>query len=105
DPNAAVFPPPERYKNRYADVLIPRRPNALDTLEGKPALQRKTGNLPPLGRTTGTSDEAIRNRLRMWLAADEGLGQMLQVLEEAKQLDNTVIVVTSDPGYFYGEHG
>jgi len=29
----------------------------------------------------------------------------LKVLEEAGQLDNTIIVFTSDNGYFYGEHG
>jgi N-acetylglucosamine-6-sulfatase len=68
-------------------------------------LQRLIDNLPPLGPATGTNDEAIRNRLRMLLAVDEGLGQMLQVLEETKQLDNTLIVFTSDHGYFYGEHG
>jgi N-acetylglucosamine-6-sulfatase len=105
DPNASVFLPAQRHKNLYAGAPVPRRPNARDTLEGKPALQRKIGNLPPLGRDTGTSDETIRNRLRMLAAVDEGLGRLLQTLEETKQLDNTLVLFTSDHGYFYGEHG
>ncbi|MCD6350626.1 MAG: DUF4976 domain-containing protein, partial [Armatimonadetes bacterium] len=32
------------------------------------------------------------------------VGRMLQVLEELGQLDNTVVIYTSDNGYFVGEH-
>ena len=41
----------------------------------------------------------------MLAAVDEGVGELLTALEDAGQLDNTVFVVTSDHGYFYGEHG
>ena len=41
----------------------------------------------------------------MLLAVDESLGRLIGTLEELKQIDNTVIVFTSDNGYFYGEHG
>ena len=47
----------------------------------------------------------ILNRLRMLTAADEGFGIVLEALKGTGQLDDTVIVVTSDHGYFYGEHG
>jgi N-acetylglucosamine-6-sulfatase len=30
---------------------------------------------------------------------------MLKLLKESDQLDNTLIIFTSDEGYFYGEHG
>lgn len=105
DPTAAVFIPAPRHKDLYADEPIPRRPNVNDTLEGKPALKRKIGDLPPLGPKTGTSDSAIRNRLRMLAAVDEGLGRIVEALEQAGQMDNTVLVFTSDHGYFNGEHG
>jgi N-acetylglucosamine-6-sulfatase len=36
---------------------------------------------------------------------DEGLGQILETLEAQGELDKTLIVFTSDEGYFYGEHG
>jgi N-acetylglucosamine-6-sulfatase len=102
---ADYFVPADRHKKLYADVPIPRAPSFKDTLEGKPALQRKIGDLPPIGPQTATTDETIRNRLRMLAAVDESVGRILAALEAAKQLDNTVIVFTSDNGYFYGEHG
>ena len=105
DPSAAQFLPAKRHEKLYADAPIPRRLNVSDTLQGKPALQRPIEGLPPLSPATGTSDEIIRDRLRMLAGVDEGLGILLKSLTETGQLDNTVIVVTSDNGYWYGEHG
>ena len=97
DPSASEFIPAERHKLLYADARIPRRPNALiDRLEGKPALMRKIGNLPPLSRATGSSDDVVRGRLRTFMAAEEGVGQILKALEERKLLDRTLIIFTSD---------
>ena len=39
------------------------------------------------------------------MAIEEGVGNILNALKETDQLDNTVIVLASDNGYFYGEHG
>jgi N-acetylglucosamine-6-sulfatase len=39
------------------------------------------------------------------MAIEDGVGQIFDALKETGQLDNTVIVLTSDNGYFYGEHG
>ena len=72
---------------------------------GKPALLRKISGVPPLGPATGTDDATIRDRLRMLAAVDESVGLIVSALERARQLDNTVFVLTSDHGYFYGEHG
>jgi N-acetylglucosamine-6-sulfatase len=52
-----------------------------------------------------TSDDDIRGRLESLLAIDEGLGQILESLERNGRLDDTVVVVAGDHGYFYGEHG
>jgi N-acetylglucosamine-6-sulfatase len=105
DPTAATFLPAERHQQLYAEAPVPRRPNVKDTLEGKPALRRPITGLPPLGAKTGTSDETIRNRLRMLMAVEEGVGSILKTLADARQLDHTLVVFTSDHGYFYGEHG
>ena len=102
---ASKFTPAERHKTLYADKKIPRRPNAKSYGRGKPALLRKIPGVEPLGPSTGTDDATIRNRLRMLAAADEGMGKIFDVLEAAGQLDDTIIVLTSDHGYFYGEHG
>ena len=103
--DAERFLPAERHQSAYAGVTIPRRPNYGRAPEGKPALQRQIDNLPPLGARTVTPDEAILGRQRTLLAIDEGVGEILKALRETGQLDHTVIVFTSDNGYFYGEHG
>jgi arylsulfatase A-like enzyme len=54
---------------------------------------------------TPTSDEDIRNYSRMLVDIDDGVGLIVRALEEAKILDNTMIIFTSDNGYFFGEHG
>jgi len=105
DPKAARFMPAKRHEDLYADAAIPRRLNVTDTLEGKPALRQRIEGLPPLGRDTGTDDETVRDRLRMLAGVDEGVGMLLDALKETGQLDDTVFVVTSDHGYWYGEHG
>jgi N-acetylglucosamine-6-sulfatase len=106
DPTAAHFIPAENYRRLYADAVIPRRANAqFERLEGKPALTRAIPGLPPLSRSTGTSDEVIRDRLRMLASIDDGVGMIFKALEETGQLEKTLVVFTSDHGYFYGEHG
>lgn len=105
DPSAARFQPAKRHEGLYSEDAVPRRLNVTDSLIGKPALQRKVDDLPPLGPDTGTSDETIRDRLRMLAGVEEGVGQLLDALESAGTLDNTVFVFASDHGYWYGEHG
>lgn len=105
DPGASKFLPSVRHRELYADQGIPRRLNVMDTLAGKPALQRKIKDLPALSRATGTSDETVRDRLRMLAGVDDGVGLILEELTSSGRLDNTVIVFTSDHGYWYGEHG
>ncbi len=105
DPNADKFIPADRHKDLFQEGEIPRRPNYAQPPEGKPALQRPVAGMPPLGPNTITKDADIRNRLRMLASADEGVAQMLAALRAQNQLENTVIVFTSDEGYFYGEHG
>jgi N-acetylglucosamine-6-sulfatase len=50
------------------------------------------------------SEQSIRDRAEMMLSVDEGLGHILAELEEAREIDNTLIMFTSDNGFF-GEHG
>ena len=95
----------ERHRGRYVGRTMPRRKSAFKAPFGKPALLRQIDQLPPLGRKTATSDEDIRGRLEMLLGVDDSLGRILAALERKRVLDETVIVFTSDHGYFYGEHG
>ena len=95
----------ERHRGRYAGRPMPRRASAFKPPLGKPALLRPVEGLPPLGRETATTDEEIRGRTEMLLGVDDSLGRILATLEKKGVLDDTVIVFTSDHGYFYGEHG
>jgi N-acetylglucosamine-6-sulfatase len=99
------FTPAPRHAHLYEGLPITRRPNAGIPPLDKPALLRPTDGLPPLGPDTGTDDETVRNRLRLLAGVDEGTGRIFELLERNNELDNTVLVFTSDNGYFYGEHG
>jgi len=96
---AERFIPAERHRNLFVGKKIPRRPNAMRPAAGKPALQRTKRIIPSLG------DEVVLGRLRSLMAVEEGVGEILKALRETNQLDDTVIVLASDNGYFYGEHG
>lgn len=104
-PKVAGFIPAERHRELYAEAVIPRRANFARPPRGKPALERRIGNLQPLGPETVTSDKTIRDRWRMLAAVDESLGRILECLERSGRLDRTLVVLASDHGYFYGEHG
>jgi N-acetylglucosamine-6-sulfatase len=105
DPNAAKFLPADRHRKLYSMTAIPRRLNVTDLPDDKPALSRHVDGVPPLSRSTGTSDDTVRDRLRMLAAVDDGVGLLLAQLERSNEIDNTVFVFTSDHGYWYGEHG
>jgi N-acetylglucosamine-6-sulfatase len=105
DPSAAEFLPAERHATLYADAPALRRPNSFVPPTDKPALARQIGDLPPLGKTTGTDDETIRKRARMMKSVDEGVGKILAALDDTGHRDDTLVIFTSDHGYFFGEHG
>ncbi|HEX9579740.1 MAG TPA: sulfatase-like hydrolase/transferase [Gemmatimonadales bacterium] len=100
------FIPAARHRGRYAQAVVPRRTNATVPLTRKPALQRRIEGLPPLSpESGGTPDRDVRDRLEMLLGVDESVARIEQTLREMGELDNTVLIFTSDHGYFYGEHG
>ena len=101
----AGFIPAERHRGRFAQSVVPRRPNATASVRQKPALQRTIAGLPSLSPATGTPDKDVRDRLEMLLGVDESLQKIRDALVEMGELDNTVVILTSDHGYFYGEHG
>ena len=47
----------------------------------------------------------MRDYLATVLAVDENIGRLLNYLEKIGELDNTIIVYTSDQGFYMGEHG
>jgi arylsulfatase A-like enzyme len=47
----------------------------------------------------------VRNYLRLVVALDENVGRVLDYLDRSGLAKNTVVIYTSDNGYFLGEHG
>ena len=103
--HAERFIPAKRHQKLFIGRKIPRRPSAMRPPTGKLALERSIDNLPPLGPNTATRDAVVLGRLRSLMAVEEGVGAIFRALRETGQLNNTVIVFSSDNGYFYGEHG
>ena len=98
------FIPAERHKKLYAGEIPPRRGNYLKPPQGKPALERHPVGTTPLGPESATTDAVILARMRTMKAVDESVGQILAALETKQILDDTLVVFTSDHGFFYGEH-
>jgi N-acetylglucosamine-6-sulfatase len=117
DPRSeAGYVPAPRHRGRYDERLYPRGASQVATLGelgGKPAVRRALARLVA-GADTGdpgripapqADDETIRRRAEMLLAVDEGLGRIMAKLEALGVLDRTVVLLTSDNGFFFGEHG
>ena len=98
-----TFPPAAGDERLYADATLPRSPSWRASTAGKPALAREVDYSDPRSPKGGLPDDIILNRLRMLSAVDRGLGRLMAILESKKLLDDTVFVVTSDQGFFYGE--
>jgi arylsulfatase A-like enzyme len=47
----------------------------------------------------------IKDYLRCVACVDESIGRVMDFLEDAELADNTVVVYTSDQGFYLGEHG
>jgi arylsulfatase A-like enzyme len=105
---------PERHRDLYRGAAYPPRPNVLPlekVLEQKPAwremfeLRKDPSSRAFLDALHVGEQEEIRERAAMMASVDEGVGLLLQALEETGELDNTCIVFLGDNGFFFGEHG
>ena len=105
---------PERHQDLYQGKKYPARPNVLPlerVLEQKPAwqevfsLRSRPESRAFLDAIHVGSQEEIRQRAAMMASVDEGVGLILQKLEETGALENTLILFLGDNGFFFGEHG
>ncbi len=99
------FPPAPGDEGAFAHDAIPHDVSWRAPLTGKPALQRPVDANDPRSPKGGLPDKYVRDRLRMLLAVDRGIGEVIKALSAKGVLDETVFIVTSDQGFFYGEFG
>ncbi|WP_017258514.1 sulfatase family protein [Pedobacter arcticus] len=65
----------------------------------------KTLNLKGKELVSWKYQQYMRDYMSCVTSVDENVGRLLDYLKEIGELDNTIIVYTSDQGFFLGEHG
>ncbi|MGH2804986.1 MAG: sulfatase family protein, partial [Thermoleophilaceae bacterium] len=104
DPQGLVTPrPAERHRDLFAGEPLPRTPafNERDVSD-KPSFIRRR---PRLSRQrVAAIEENYQQELESLLAVDEGVVRIVDALARAGELERTLIVFTSDNGFFHGEH-
>lgn len=103
--NIRSFPPAPGDERLYEQATLPRSPAWRAPLDGKPALARPFDHTDPRSPPGGLPDAFIKDRLRMLSAVDRSIGTLIDTLAAQGILDQTVFIVTSDQGFFYGEFG
>ena len=102
-PCGGVIPPDPRDALAFQDEPLPRPPSFdEEDVSDKPSFIR---DLPRLSESAAAE---IEQRYRCALAAlrsvDRGVEKIVAALGDAKELDDTVLVFTSDNGFYFGEH-
>jgi len=127
------FDYPERNKDLNKDVVFPE-PNSLYEFDPKDSGRKHIGQIVEnlterwvndtknnLGRYPGlpfsidglnkkeirskTYQKFIGDFIKSGAAIDDNIVKILDYLEKEKLIENTIIIYTSDQGYFLGEHG
>ncbi len=95
--------PAPRHVNRFAGEPLPKPPNFSEAdVSDKPAAIRNRRPMTP--QQVANVTENYQQRLESLLSVDDAVGALVGALREAGELDNTLIVFTSDNGFFHGEH-
>lgn len=113
--------PASRFEKVFDDVEIPMPRTFEDKLEGRPEAVRKAEmaiadmpdfrdrgvpeSLPREERKRRNLQLLVKNYYRVLLGVDENVGRVLEYLDKNGLSENTVVIYSSDNGFFLGEHG
>lgn len=84
---------PEEVQHKWDSVYAPR------------IAEYRSGKLKGDDLIRWKYQQYMRDYLACVASVDEGIGRVLDHLEAIGELDNTIIVYTSDQGFYLGEHG
>ncbi len=111
------FIPAQRHNGIYTNSIFKRSPSYSKEAtadQGKPVIQAafkrrsevlKQDESWKNSMDLGVSETSIQKRAEMMLSIDESIGEIRKTLKELNIDDKTTLIVTSDNGYFFGEHG
>jgi len=97
---------PRHYLDLFSDVVIPKPTTFDDDLKsypGKPKAFVEADNKIGTFEWAATLESLVKNHYASTMAADDDLGRVLEVLTRTGRLDDTVVMITADHGYFLGE--
>jgi len=87
-----------------ASIFGPR-PGLPSYLDGTQAWRQGPGGEPVFNNGKKSLSEWLQQVNECMRAVDDGVGRLLAALKDSGQLDNTLVIYTSDQGYANGEHG
>ena len=104
DPQGFATPDPApRHANRFANTPLPTSPNFNEVdVSDKPRVIRRLTPITP--RQRANIQENWQQRRETLLAVDEAVTSIVETLRSTGELDNTLLIFTSDNGFFHGEH-
>jgi arylsulfatase A-like enzyme len=113
--------PAERFARMFEDAAIPAPRTFEDRLAGRPEALRRaemaladmpdfrdrgvSASLPAEERKRKNLDHLVKNYYRVLLSVDENVGRVLDYLDTEGLAEDTLVIYTSDNGFFLGEHG
>ena len=95
--------PAPRHAGRFAGEALPAKPSydEADVADKPDHISRRQRFSPAKKQNVA---DTYRACLASLLAVDEMVERLVKTLEETGQLDRTVILFTSDNGFYFGEH-
>jgi len=102
------FTPDPKYQHLFDSEWMPLPPTWDDRYEGRPPyLIERRKSMHGIDRRieSGQYTPWQRQLAACLVSVDDGVGMILKELEASGQLEDTVIVYSSDNGFFQGEHG
>lgn len=119
------YTPAERHLKDYPDVRVPvpvdifpprkEKPDYVQKIDvwmkgpkDEPVLKSKKKTDPAISenkKLDKTLHDWVRQYQQCVSGLDDGVGQLVAALKESGQLENTLVVYTSDQGFAWGQHG
>ena len=101
----APIPPPATFNDDYHSRASPATHAEMSIANMPDWSNEQPGDLSETERKHWNYQRYIKNYLRTIKAVDEGVGELLDYLDETGLAENTLLAFASDQGMFIGEHG